>query len=140
VVYFQEKLWLMGGRSDVFQSYNMRYVDRNADVFYSADGGKEWSQLSGLTGDFSVGNADAKPAAATAPWRARFAHQVLRLPASCGSQAAQRDAQERDNATATTGVLVLAGGLAPEPNREVWISPDASTTRTASLCCTARTH
>lgn len=36
---FKDKLYLIGGRSSDIQSYNLENTERNADVWYTADGG-----------------------------------------------------------------------------------------------------
>jgi len=37
---FQKKMWVIGGRSAEYQTFNLQSTERNADVWYTSDGGR----------------------------------------------------------------------------------------------------
>ncbi|CAM9406465.1 unnamed protein product [Chrysoparadoxa australica] len=106
-VAFKDKLWVVGGRSDVFQSRNLASTNRRADVWSSDDEGATWLQQTDLTGDFAVQNWDALIPGAQAPWYGRFGHTLTVLEAAGGEE-----------------VMVMTGGFTPDPNNDVWVTED----------------
>ena len=105
-----ECIWLTGGHSDLYQTFDMRFSDKNADVWWSKDG-ESWHKMRNLKGDykFGIGNWDAKVPGPVAPWYSRFGHSLNALDA---------------NNDGVTDAMVLTGGDSPIPSNDVWISPD----------------
>jgi len=109
-------IWLIGGRSEEYQAYDLEFTRRNADIYYSTDG-NEWFQVGwqvgNLEGDFidGIGNFDAKfpGKRPVAPFYSRFGHTL--------------DAVDIDG-DGETDAMILIGGYNPEPSNDVWISVD----------------
>ena len=101
-------IWVTGGRTEPYRTFNLRTEDRTADVWYSKDG-IEWNQVMELDGDFllGIGNDDAKPRSTVAPWYSRYGHSM--------------DAIDTDG-DGEKDILVLMGGFTPIPMNDVWIS------------------
>ena len=111
-VVFKEKLWVVGGTGELYQTYNFRYHKRRGDVWSSEDG-FTWIQNNNLTGDFHLQNYDAADPGSLAPWYARFGHtlDVLAVPDSNGT---------------ATELMILAGGYTPNADNDVWVTEDGS--------------
>lgn len=109
---FKNKLWIVGGTGELYQTYNLNYQNRRGDVWSSVDG-TTWSQHEDLTGDFHLQNYDAKEEGSLAPWYARFGHtlDVLNVTNYSGIM---------------TEVMVLTGGYTPDPDNDVWITTSGS--------------
>jgi len=103
---FQNLLWITGGRTTPRGNYNTRLTDRLGDVWYSEDGDL-WTQVTRLTGDFTVQETDAIQPGPFAPWWSRFGHSLTTL---------DWDQDGVDDA------MVLMGGFAPEPLNDVWVT------------------
>ena len=43
---FQNKIWLVGGHSDLYPTYNLQFNDKTADVWFSTDAGTKSKQYS----------------------------------------------------------------------------------------------
>ncbi|GMI07202.1 hypothetical protein TrLO_g11050 [Triparma laevis f. longispina] len=113
-------LWLVGGRSEEYQAFDLEFTRRNADVYYSSTG-NEWWQVDILKGDYTdgIGNFDAsfpgkRP---VAPWYSRFGHSLdaIDMGHRSLSEEGEKDA------------MVLLGGYNPEPSNDVWITTDGVT-------------
>lgn len=109
---FHGKLWVVGGRSEQYQTYNLQNQHRRGDVWSSTDGAS-WQQSDDLTGDFYLQNFDAVNPGPLAPWYARFGHTLDTI-----------------NVTGSNGALieymVLTGGYTPDPDNDVWVTADGS--------------
>eukprot|EP00957_Ditylum_brightwellii_P090013 6855444-Ditylum_brightwellii.AAC.1 len=102
-------IWLTGGRSEPYRTFNLRYEDRNADVWYTEDG-SYWNKVMNIQGDFidGVGNFDAKHTGGdVAPWYSRYGHSLDALDADGDGE---------------VDAMVLMGGFQPSPSNDVWIS------------------
>ena len=109
-------LWLTGGYSESHRTWQGdTWENENADVWLSEDGAT-WKQVTELQGDYlqGVGNGDAKPGSYTAPWLSRYGHSL--------------NAVDVDG-DGVADVLVLAGGFAPVPSNDMWLSTDGITWR-----------
>lgn len=113
-----ECLWLVGGRSEEYQAFDLEFTRRNADVFYSSTG-DEWWQVDILKGNYDdgIGNFDAsfpgkRP---VAPWYSRFGHSLDAIDMGPRSMSEGKDA------------MVLLGGYSPEPSNDVWVTTDGVT-------------
>ena len=62
-------IWLTGGRTEPYRTFDLKIEDRTADVWWSEDG-RTWNKVMELTGDFldMIGNFDAKYGSDVAPW------------------------------------------------------------------------
>ena len=112
----QSCLWLTGGWSDAHRAFDVETVENeNSDVWYTKDGA-DWHQVTALHGDFrhGVGNGDALPGGYVAPWYSRYGHSLTALDG---------------NGDGVADLLILAGGFAPLPSNDVWISLDGITWR-----------
>ena len=107
---FKDRLWVVGGRGELYQTYNLRYQNRRGDVWSSVDG-QTWIQSVKLTGDFHLQNFDAIDPGSLAPWYARFGHTLDVL-------------QAFNHSGVATELMVLAGGYTPDPDNDVWITED----------------
>ena len=114
-----ECIWLIGGRSEEYQAYDLEFTRRNADVYFSADGA-DWRRVGGagggtLMGDFidGIGNFDAKFPGnkPIAPFYSRFGHSLDKLDL---------------DGDGTYDAMILIGGYSPEPSNDVWISTDGT--------------
>ena len=109
-------LWLVGGRSDEYQGYDLEFSRRNADVWYSSTG-DVWTQVEDLQGDYidGIGNFNADFLSAKrviAPWYSRYGHSLNSL--DC-------------NDDGVDDAMVMVGGFNPEPSNDIWISADGKT-------------
>ena len=109
---FKNKLWIVGGTGELYQTYNLRYQNRRADVWSSSDG-ETWIQSDDLTGDFHLQNFDAVDPGSLAPWYARFGHTLDVLNGT-------------DNSGVSTELMILTGGYTPDPDNDVWVTEDGS--------------
>ena len=103
-------IWLTGGHSEKYQTFDMTISDRNADVWWSKNGAS-WTKVTKMQGDYvhGLGNWDAKVPGPVAPWYSRHGHSLNALDA--------------DN-DGIADAIVLAGGNNPVPSNDTWISPD----------------
>ncbi|CAM9139251.1 unnamed protein product [Ectocarpus fasciculatus] len=114
---FKDQLWVVGGRGELYQTYNLRFQNRRGDVWSSPDG-QTWLQSTELTGDFQLQNFDAVDPGALAPWYARFGHTLDVLQAT-------------NHSGVLTELMVLAGGYTPDPDNDVWVTEDGNDWRFA---------
>jgi hypothetical protein len=105
-------LWLTGGATQPYRTWNLNMEDRASDVWYSEDG-SNWFKVKNITGDFldGVGNFDAKIGSDVAPWYSRFGHSLDTLDV---------DGDGNDD------FMVLMGGYEPTVSNDVWISPNGT--------------
>lgn len=105
-------LWLTGGATQQYRTWNLKMENRASDVWYSEDG-RHWNKIKNLTGDFldGVGNFDAKIGSDVAPWYSRFGHSL--------------DTFDVDG-DGIDDFMVLMGGYEPTVSNDIWISPDGS--------------
>jgi len=108
---FLNKIWLVGGHSDLYPTYNLEFSDKTADVWWSSDA-ENWNQITGLRGDFYAQNQDALQPGPVAPWYARYGH---------GLDAVDIDNDEVDD------LMILTGGFAPSAMNDVWVTEDGIT-------------
>lgn len=73
-----------------------------------------WTQVTNLMGDFEQQNKDVKYPGTIAPWYERHGHTLTAL---------DRDGDGEDD------IMVLAGGFAPVPANDVWVTEDGVTWR-----------
>lgn len=109
---FKNKLWVTGGRGELYQTYNLRYQNRRGDVWSSSDG-TSWLKSDELTGDFHLQNFDAVDPGSLAPWYARFGHTLDVLNAT-------------DYSGELKELMILVGGYTPDPDNDVWVTEDGS--------------
>lgn len=113
-----DKLWVVGGKSNRYKRWDLESTNRMADVWYSRDG-KLWVQKSALNGEFSYENENAKFPGKVGPFWERFGH-------SLDSIKSRRLIYDGSYTDTEYPVLILAGGYAPEPMNDVWASEDGS--------------
>lgn len=107
---FKDRLWVVGGTGEPYQTHRLNFQNRRGDVWSSSDG-IAWRQSEDLTGDFYLQNYDAVNPGSLAPWYARFGHtlDVLNVTNSGGD---------------TTEAMILTGGYTPDPDNDVWVTTD----------------
>ena len=127
VTTFKDQLWIAGGKTDNYQRWDLRYSTRQADVWKSHDG-KSWAQVKTLNGEYSEQNADAKFPGRIAPWWERFGHSLDTMDYT--RLAPDGILERQDNYSA----MVLAGGYAPDPKNDVWVSEDGAYWRRVYAC------
>lgn len=109
---FKNKVWVIGGRGELYQTYNLGYRNSRGDVWSSSDG-ISWFQHDELTGDFHLQNFDAVDPGSLAPWYARFGHTL--------------DVHNVTNSSGgVTELMMLTGGYTPDPDNDVWVTEDGS--------------
>ena len=101
-------IWLTGGFTNEYRTFQLKYEDRLSDVWWSEDG-QVWHQVTNLTGDFNL-FVDAKDRGHVAPWYSRFAHSL--------------DTLTFNSTDKPQKVMVLMGGFSPLPSNDIWISID----------------
>ena len=64
VAVFNDRLWLIGGRSEEYQRWDLERDVRKSDIWYTEGGsvttGYLWRQMVAITGDFAEQQMDAK--------------------------------------------------------------------------------
>jgi len=105
-------IWLTGGRTETYRTFDLYYEDRAADIWWS-ENGAGWNKVLDVTGDFifGVGNHDAKVGGEVAPWYGRFGHSL--------------DSMDTDD-DGIDDVMLLLGGFNPIASNDVWISMNGS--------------
>ena len=113
---FQGKIWLVGGRSQTYNKYNLLPTYRLSDVWSSVDGAN-WKQELNLQGDFFAQQTDVTQPGPLAPWFERFGHTLDAIDSTGrhGYHAPKYD------------LMVMTGGFAPEPSNDVWVTADGTT-------------
>lgn len=103
-------IWLTGGRTELYRTWDLKMEDRAADIWYSDDG-RLWHQVENITGDFLdvVGNFDAKRGGKVAPWFSRYGHSL--------------DAVDTDG-DGIDDIMILMAGFEPLESNDIWISHD----------------
>lgn len=110
---YKNRIWITGGKTDLYKMYNTLYSYKAGDVWNSADtGGGDWEQQTELMGDFFAQNNDAKEVGALAPWYTRFGHTLNTIDI---------DGDGAEDA------MIQLGGFAPGPMNDIWISTDGQT-------------
>ena len=106
-------IWLTGGRTELYRTYNLQMEDRAADIWWSEDGAN-WNKVMNINGDFlqGVGNYDAKIGGEVAPWYSRYGHSLDVIDT---------------NGDGVDDLMVLMGGFNPTPSNDIWISPNGTT-------------
>jgi len=109
-------LWVVGGKVERYQRYDMVYSIKQADVWYSAAEpknsiaiGQDWAQQQVMTGDFFAQNADAIQPGKIAPWYQRFGHTLT----AYSSKKNYKD-----------DMMLLMGGFAPQAMNDIWVTVD----------------
>ena len=113
---FKGKIWVVGGRSQVYNKYNLLPTYRLSDVWSSVDGAN-WKQELNLQGDFFAQQTDVPQPGPLAPWFERFGHTLDAIDSSGkgGYHPPNHD------------LMVMTGGFSPEPSNDVWVTADGTT-------------
>jgi len=106
------RMWVVGGKVEYYQRYDMVYSYKQGDVWWSeAEGenaiGANWQQEQLLTGDFYAQNADVIQPGKIAPFYQRFGHTLT---------AYDSDGDGKDD------MMLLMGGFAPQPMNDIWVT------------------
>lgn len=103
-------IWLTGGHSDKYQTFDMKVSERNSDVWWSKDS-SSWNKVMNIDGDYvlGLGNWDAKVPGPVAPWYSRHGHSLEALDA---------------DGDGVMDAMILAGGNSPVPSNDTWITTD----------------
>jgi len=110
---YKNKIWVTGGKTDLYKMYNTLFSYKAGDVWNSADtGGGNWEQQGELMGDFYAQNADAKELGPLAPWYTRFGHTLNAIDM---------------NNDGVEDAMIQLGGFAPGPMNDIWITTDGQT-------------
>lgn len=106
-------IWLTGGRTELYRTWDLRMEDRRSDIWWSEDG-SAWNKVTEIYGDFlqGVGDHDAKVGGEAAPWYSRYGHSL---------DVIDTDGDGEDD------IMVLMGGNNPLPSNDIWISPNGTT-------------
>ncbi len=108
---YQGRIWVTGGKTDLYRMYNTLYSFKAGDVWWSLDGA-DWQQEATLLGDFYAQNADTIDSYSLAPWYQRFGHTLNPIDI---------------NGDGVEDAMIQLGGFAPGPMNDVWITPDGQT-------------
>ena len=107
---YKGRIWLTGGRTSKYVTWDLSDSYTTADTWSSANGGI-WRQEDEMTGDYWAQNADVLqyPGGIVAPWFARYAHSL---------DAIDIDGDGEDD------MMILMGGYASSPSNDVWVTKD----------------
>lgn len=108
---FNGRIYVTGGKTDLYEMFNTLYSYKVADVWWSLDGA-DWVQEIELKGDFYAQNADAFYPSKLAPWYTRFGHTLSPI---------DLDDDGVDD------MMIQLGGFAPGPTNDIWITLDGIT-------------
>ena len=115
------RLWVIGGKVEYYQMYNLLYSYKQADVWYSEPNpdvdppifiGGDWKQIKSMRGDYYAQNADVTQPGPIAPWYQRYGHSLTAY------------ASKKDN---KPDMMLLMGGFAPDPIDDIWVTEDGYT-------------
>lgn len=113
----KRRMWVVGGKVEYYQRYDMVYSYKQADVWFSEDDpldpqytiGSNWAQVVTMTGDFYAQNADVVQPGKIAPWYHRFGHTLTPYDS---------------NGDGIDDMMILMGGFAPQPMNDIWVTLD----------------
>ena len=127
---FDGKIWVIGGRTVLYQMYNWLPSYKKADIWYSEDGAN-YIQEEKIQGDFFAQNADVQQPGPIAPFYARFGHTLdsVSIGAINGDSNLALDRYGRP----VKDMMILAGGFSPDPSNDVWVTTDGRTWLYAGL-------
>ena len=105
-------IWITGGRTELYRTFDLQKDDRKADIWWSEDGAN-WNQVTEIYGDFlqSIGNYNAKVGGEVAPWYSRYGHSM--------------DTMDVDN-DGVDDLMILMGGFNPLPSNDIWITTNGT--------------
>ena len=125
VCVFNDKLWLVGGRSEEYQRWDLERDVRKSDIWYTEGGsvttGSLWRQMSAITGDFAEQQMDAKVGSRDAPFWERYGHT---LDVMQYSDYPLEPIDEEIGRVADA--MVMMGGFAPNPANDIWLTLDGA--------------
>lgn len=125
VCVFNDKLWLVGGRSEEYQRWDLERDVRKSDIWYTEGGsvttGSLWRQMSAITGDFAEQQMDAKVGSRDAPFWERYGHS---LDVMHYSDYPLEPIDEEIGRVADA--MVMMGGFAPNPANDIWLTLDGA--------------
>ena len=120
---FKGKIWLIGGRTQVYNKYNLLPSTLVADLWFSTDGAN-WYQENNLAGDFFAQNSDVTQPGGVGPFYERYGHtldaidsKTINAPISKNSHLYRHRSSEND-------YMIMTGGFSPDPSNDVWISAE----------------
>ena len=120
---FKGKIWLIGGRTQVYNKYNLLPSTLVADLWFSTDAAN-WFQENNLAGDFFAQNSDVTQPGGVGPFYERYGHtldaidsKTLNAPISKNSKLYRHRSSEND-------YMIMTGGFSPDPSNDVWISAE----------------
>lgn len=108
---YNGRIYVTGGKTNLYEMYNTLYSYKVADVWWSLDGA-DWVQETQLKGDFYAQNADAIDSSALAPWYTRFGHTLSPI--------------DTDN-DGVDDMMMQLGGFAPGATNDIWVTRDGIT-------------
>lgn len=113
---FNGRIWLVGGRTQVYNKYNLLPTFRVGDVWSSQDGAN-WRQELDLEGDFFAQNEDVTMPGPITPFYERYGHTLdaINSKGKAGYGQPKYD------------LMILTGGYSPDPSNDVWISDTGKT-------------
>mmetsp|Transcript_19908 Transcript_19908/g.33321 ORF Transcript_19908/g.33321 Transcript_19908/m.33321 type:complete len:546 (+) Transcript_19908:176-1813(+) len=103
---FKGNLWLTGGRTARYTTWDLLDSFKVADVWRTTNGGI-WAQEEELTGDFFAQSTDVTQPGPIAPWYARYGHSMDPIDV---------DGDGEDD------MMILMGGYASSPSNDIWIT------------------
>ena len=105
-------IWITGGRTELYRTFDLQKEDRKADIWWSEDGAN-WNQVTEIYGDFrqSIGNYNAKVGGEVAPWYSRYGHSL--------------DTIDVDG-DGIHDLMILMGGYNPLPSNDIWITTNGT--------------
>ena len=125
VAVFNDRLWLIGGRSEEYQRWDLERDVRKSDIWYTEGGsvttGYLWRQMVAITGDFAEQQMDAKTGSRDAPFWERYGHTLNVMPYS------EYPLEPIDQEIGRhADAMLMMGGFAPNPANDIWLTLDGA--------------
>ena len=120
---FKGKIWLIGGRTQVYNKYNLLPSTLVADLWYSTDGAN-WYQENNLAGDFFAQNSDVTQPGGVGPFYERYGHTLDAIDSKTINSPISQNSMLYHHNSSQNDYMIMTGGFSPDPSNDVWISAE----------------
>mmetsp|Transcript_4651 Transcript_4651/g.8750 ORF Transcript_4651/g.8750 Transcript_4651/m.8750 type:complete len:421 (-) Transcript_4651:484-1746(-) len=108
---YNGKMYVIGGHTDAYPTYDLQLNDKTADVWWTEDG-VSWNRNLLMEGDFFAQNHDVVQPGPIAPFYPRYGHSL--------------DPYDIDK-DGGDDIMILMGGFAPNTVNDIWVTEDSNT-------------